>query len=220
MDGDLVPQLPPLLLAQGRYAKNVRAVFPGHNTDEGFIFIDPAAQNTSAFNARVSTTLLDAQPEILAYIENTLYPPVFDNQTGLGYNDTISRLATLTADVLNTCNVYGLLQAFGPNVSYAFLFEEGRGLHAEDTPYTFYNYQPTEDVYGFGLINATVAQTLQDWILNFAATGNPNGPRTASIPTYGAGRTMGALSNNAVGSPVVDPAGKERCEFWQKALYV
>lgn len=35
VDGIYTPALPAVLLAQGRYAKNVKAVFSGHNTDEG-----------------------------------------------------------------------------------------------------------------------------------------------------------------------------------------
>ena len=42
VDGNIVPQLPALLLAQSRRAKNVRTIFTGHNSNEGFIFVDPA----------------------------------------------------------------------------------------------------------------------------------------------------------------------------------
>ena len=223
VDGDFVPQLPIQLLAQGRFAKNIKGVLVAHNTDEGLIFTNPSIQNTSTFNTQLASVLLpDAQPEVLNYIENTLYPPVFDNQTGLGYDDTISRLATLTSDYLLGCNAYALLEAFGPDVSHAFLFEEGGGLHAEDTAYMFYNYAITPDPYaflGYPPVNSTVAQTMQDWILNFGASGSPNAPGVANLPVYGPNRMMGALSNQGVGIPVPDPSGQQRCEFWQKALY-
>jgi carboxylesterase type B len=77
VDDLFVPRLPTLLLAQGRYAKNVHSVMSGHNTDEGLIFANPAIQNTTAFNAFVGSIFPDAQPSIIDYVVNTLYPPIF-----------------------------------------------------------------------------------------------------------------------------------------------
>jgi hypothetical protein len=56
-------------------------------------------------------------------------------------------------------------------------------------------------------------------MVNFGARGNPNGPGSVPIQPYGSGHLMGLLSNMGVGTPVKDPAGAERCAFWQKALY-
>ena len=150
VDGNIAPQLPALLLAQGRRAKNVRSIFTGHNSNEGFIFVDPAVQNATALHDRLKTEPIpDVQPAVLDYITDTLYPPIFSNQkelglffsnqTSIGYNDSISRLATLQTDWFLTSNAYALLKAFGVNRTYAYLFDEGLGLHGEDTPYTFYN---------------------------------------------------------------------------------
>ena len=220
VDGTFVPNLPGLLLAQGLYAKNVKRIFTGHNTDEGLIGADPSVQNTSAFNEYLATVLLpDASPDVLNLLENELYPPIFNNKSYYGYNDTTSRLATLLADRSIVCNPYFLMKAFGVDNSYSYLFEVGPSLHGEETPYMFYDYGPTEDAYGFGLVNGTVAQVLQDWVLNFAVTGNPNGVSVPSIPVYGGNRAMGLLSDKGLGSVAPDPAGVERCEFWQKALY-
>ncbi|CAF9919127.1 MAG: hypothetical protein ALECFALPRED_000977 [Alectoria fallacina] len=138
VDGNIVPQLPALLLAQSRRAKN----------------------NATALHDRLKTELIpDVQPAVLDYITDTLYPPIFSyqkelglffsNQTSIGYNDSISSLATLQADWFLTSNAYALLKAFGVNRTYAYLFDEGLGLHGEDTPYTFY---------GIGLVHATVAR--------------------------------------------------------------
>ena len=229
VDGNIAPQLPALLLAQGRRAKNVEAVFTGHCSNEGFLFTDPSVQNATAFNNRLQSEVLpDIQPALLDYIINELYPPIFSNKkdlglffsnvTSIGYNDTTSRLATLQADLLLTSNVDALLKAFGVNNSYAYLFDEGLGVHGEDTLYTFYNDGPTLDSDGFK-VNETVATGSQDWILSFAATGNPNGKSKAGFPPYGTNRTMRLLSNLGLGVTVADPAGKERCDFWEKALY-
>lgn len=220
VDGNIAPLLPSSLLAQGRFAKNVRAVVSAHNTDEGLIFANPAIQNTTAFNAFVASQLLpDAQPEIIDYVINTLYPPIFDNETGLGYNDTTSRLATLIADRFSICHAWSLLTAFNVSETHGILFVEGVGLHTEDTPYAFYNNGPTEDNFGIGVVNGTVAHELQDWMIGFGATGNNNRPGSAYVPVYGQNRSMGLMSNKGSGLDATDPAGLQRCEFWETALY-
>lgn len=214
IDGTFVQDIPARLLRQGKYASNVRTVFTGHNTNEGLIFTDPAVQNTSAFDEFLPLLLPLANASTLSLLKSTLYPPIFTNVSRYGYNDTISRLATLQADLLLTCNAYALLEAFGANKSHAYLFEEGASLHAEETPYMFYNYTKTPDAYGLGDVNGTVAKELQDWVVSFVARGDPDGPGAAKLPFYGENRTMGVMSNKGVGLEAKDPAGKERCEFW------
>lgn len=53
VDGNIAPQLPALLLAQGRRAKNVQAVFTGHCSNEGLPFSKLLASTT---HARISST--------------------------------------------------------------------------------------------------------------------------------------------------------------------
>lgn len=60
---------------------------------------------------------------------------------------------------------------------------------------------------------------LQGWVLNFAVTGNPNRVSVPYVPVYGANTPMSLLSDKGLGLIVPDPAGLERCEFKQKALY-
>lgn len=218
VDGVFATALPQALLSQGRRAKNVKNVMSGHNTQEGLIFTNPAIQNTSAFDAFLKTVLPDAQTQYLNDTETEFYPPNF-NSSAAGYNDTITRLSTLLADQLLNCNVQALMSAFGRNKSHAYLFDEGPGLHGEEEPYIFYNGAPEADQYGYGMVNASVALALQDWVLNFAATGNPNGGDAPEIDVYGEG-VLGLLSNKAIGGGVKDPAGKERCEVWNEVLYI
>lgn len=220
IDGDFVPAPPTLLLQQGRFAKNVKALFSGHNTDEGLIFTPPQIQNQTALSTYLSQSLLpDAPAPVLSVITDKLYPPETGLKTPYHYNDTISRTSTLLADYLLNCNVQALLEAFNPNVSHAYLFEEGPALHGEETPYYFYNYGPEADNYGFGNVNGTVAKMQQDWIVSFVATGNPNAKGNVAIPVYGANQNMGVMSNKGLGLTGPDPALKERCDFWQSALY-
>ncbi|KAL8672202.1 MAG: hypothetical protein Q9168_003334 [Polycauliona sp. 1 TL-2023] len=195
------------------------AIFTGHNTNEGFLFTDPSTQNITAFNAQVASYLPDAANQTLDLIENSLYPPTFNQPSKLSYNDSISRLSTLSGDFIVNCNMYALLESFNSSSPHGFLFAEGGGLHGEETPYTFNTDGPEADVYGFGKVNGTVAEALQDWLLTFTAKGDPNGAEEPKIPVYGTKRELGLLSNKGLGASTVDPAGKERCEFWNKELY-
>lgn len=160
VDGLFVLQLPDQLLAQGRRARNIRPVMGNHNPNEGLIFTNPATQNNSAFDASIETTL----PDIQSYVADMvieLYPDIFDNQTGLGYNDSFSRATTLMSDLIVTCNMNALLESFSANQTYSCLFGEGGGLHGADTDYVFYT-GPAEESYGLGPVNETLAFQMQN----------------------------------------------------------
>lgn len=177
-------------------------------------------QNDTAFEAYLSGAVIpDAPTPILNQVINVLYPPIYNEPKKYGYNDTISRLSTLLADVLLNCNVQAVLEAFGVDKSHAYLFQEGPGLHGEETPYMFYDDGPEADAYGFGQVNATVAETLQNWVVTFGATGTPNGQGNVNSPAYGGNHILALLSNKGIGLPVPDPAAKQRCDFWNRALY-
>jgi len=217
VDGTLVPQLPTLLLKQGKYAKNVKNAFLSHNSDEGIIFAPPNVQNDSAFNSYVHYPFLpDAQQAVLDLVENHLYPATYNNLSGLGYDTEITRAAVMIADYFSLCHTQGLAQTF--NTSHAFLFAAGEGFHGEDTSYTFYN-GPALDPVTMRPINTTIAYAIQDWIIQFGCTGDPNGPGLFPVPLYGPKREMVLLSDNSTGKTVVDNAGYERCEFWNNALF-
>jgi acetylcholinesterase len=117
VNGEVVRTLPGQLLARGLYSKNVKSVMVGHNFDEGLLFVNIAAQNTSAVNAHIASLLPDASTAVLGNIENELYPAVYNNPYR-GYNDSSSRQAEFPADLNIVCNAYYLLKAFGFNNSY------------------------------------------------------------------------------------------------------
>ena len=121
--------------------------------------------------------------------------------------------------MLLTSNVQIVLIAIGVNKTHAYLFDEGLGLHGEHSPYTFYNYEPTPDAVGIGSVNATVAKAFQDWLVNFVSTGTSNEKGSVGLSVYGDNQTVGLLSSRALRILVKDPKGKERCGFWEKALY-
>ena len=87
-----------------------------------------------------------------------------------------------------TCHTNWLDRAFH-NATYGYQFGVPPGVHAQDTDYTFYNGPGTPDVYK--TYNATVAQALQQFIINFTMTGSPNGQGNSSaFPAYGNGTLL------------------------------
>ncbi|KAL9070426.1 MAG: hypothetical protein Q9161_004850 [Pseudevernia consocians] len=81
-----------------------------------------------------------------------------------------------------------------------------------DTAYTFYNGPGTTDAYM--TYNATVAQALQQYIIEFTMTGNPNGQGNSSaFPAYGNGTL---LNLNDAGFPrIPDTTANQRCLYFQ-----
>lgn len=162
---------------------------------------------------------------VLDYIENDLYlPPVSTFNTtsqelGYTYNSTTERLASVISDFAVDCNVVALADAMGVNQTYTYLFAENAGLHGEDVAFTFYDDGPTPDPEYVGLINTTIAITLQDWIIGFVAARNPNVQGISPVPVYGDNQNMAVLSHELLGQSVTDTANTTRCAFWNKALY-
>ena len=88
VDGLFAPALPGKLLLQGSYDTGIKVLL-GHNADEGLLFTSPAVTNNSALAVTLQTDFPDLNPSISAYIQDVLYPPVFDGS--LGYKDEIGR---------------------------------------------------------------------------------------------------------------------------------
>ena len=89
VDGLFTPALPGKLLLQGSYDKSLK-VMVGHNSNEGLVFTDPAVSNNSAFDAAIVRYFPNISPAVRTYIEDELYPPVFDGS--FGYKDQTGRL--------------------------------------------------------------------------------------------------------------------------------
>ncbi|KAK4549100.1 hypothetical protein LTR36_007556 [Oleoguttula mirabilis] len=213
VDGDFVPQLPGQLLLHGQYDKSLRLMI-GHNADEGLLFTSPFIQNNSAFAAQVEASFptINAWPSVLEYVTNVLYPPIFTGQEAQGYTNQIGRAAALVSEAVFTCNTFFLDKAYGNN-TYAYFFTVGSALHGSDIPYTYYNGNSST------VLNASIAIALQEYITHFAETGTPNEAGVPYFVMYGANSTVQDLNISSI-TEVMDPTANQRCNWWQKALYV
>ena len=114
VDGLFVPALPGRLLSQGSFDQNIR-VLVGHNSDEGLLFTNPTITNSSAFAELIQTDFPDISPTVANFVENVLYPPVFNGS--YGYTSQFERAILFTAEHIYTCNANFLARAFS-NQSY------------------------------------------------------------------------------------------------------
>ena len=208
VDGLFVPDVPGKLLLQGSYDKNLK-VMVGHNADEGLDFTSPAIQNDTTLNSFLQQYFPDISSTILSYVENVLYPPIFNGS--YGYTSDFQRAVLITADISFTCNTNYLDRAFN-NMTYAYQFDVGPALHGQDVPYTFFN-GPNPSV-----ANDSIAVALQEYITSFIINGVPSGPGIPMFPIYGTGAIEINLNATTI-SDTFDTNSNARCFFWQKALY-
>ncbi|EUC41839.1 hypothetical protein COCMIDRAFT_8509 [Bipolaris oryzae ATCC 44560] len=210
VDGDFVPLQPGLLLAQGRFDKDVRVMI-GYNADEGAVFTPTSVNTSTALRAQVGQSYANAPQSTIDYIVDTLYPPVFDGS--LGYTNDYERGKLIVAESAFTCNTYFLSEAYG-NETYVYLFAVPPALHGQDVPYTYYDGGALSD----SVRNATVARALQEFITSFAETGVPDAVGVKEFQVYGPNATVLELDITGF-EEVRDRNANARCAWWQKALY-
>ncbi|KAL2794574.1 Alpha/Beta hydrolase protein [Aspergillus keveii] len=208
VDGTFSPSLPGQLLEQGTFHKNVNFMV-GSNSDEGLLFIMPTAQEESGYQQYLDENIPGITEGSRGYISNTLYPPIFNGNSG--YRTRLERGALTLSDFIFQCNTDYINRAFRGR-SFAYRISIPPGTHAQDLPYTFYN-GPSQAV-----ANDTVALILQDYITSFAKTGVPASSLGPVFERYGKGAGLLNFEPDAI-LTTLDPAASERCRWWQKALY-
>lgn len=211
-DGFFAPDFPTRMLVQGSHFKDID-VLVGYNTNEGLTLVNPAFQDSSTgaeteelFEELIRAQFPSISSDIVQYILQTLYPPIYDGSQG--YTDTVGRISEYIGDAIlkNTANAIN--RAYG-NASYGYEYSIGPALHADDVPYTFFNGPSS-------LVPAPErALELQEYLTSFAIKGVPSSRQATGFPTY---RT-GVLKIRDDGySIVTDSTANERNTWWQKTL--
>lgn len=194
----------------------------GHNADEGLDFT-PIIETDDDFTLFVSEFLpsLAALPDVVSYITDTLYPPIFDGSQAQNYTNNIARAAAVTSEAIFTCNTYYLDKAYG-NDTYAYLFAIPPALHGQDISYTYYNANGSAIAgsggTSVGVVAPQIAIALQEYITHFAETGNPNEKGVPYFPLYGQNATVQVLNVTGI-REARDPTANYRCDWWQKVLW-
>jgi carboxylesterase type B len=209
VDGLYIPELPARSLAQGKVDKAV-SVIVAHTSDEGLLFTNPGVQDDAGFKNFFQSFMPNVPATKINTLASQVYPPNFSGSQP--YTTQTERLKLAIGEALIDCNAFGLHTAFG-NATRGYLFDVCPGLHAQDVPYAFFNGE-TSDFLGL-LINAGVAGTLQDWIVDFTLLGAESGSSVTQLPLYG---STGQVLQVPTFSSVQDPARNQRCHFWLNDL--
>ncbi|KAL8849807.1 MAG: hypothetical protein Q9221_005223 [Calogaya cf. arnoldii] len=207
VDGLITPGIPGKLLLQGSFDRDLKLML-GYNGNEGLVFTNPSVTNDTSYDANIESSFPSINPSVANRVRNELYPPPSDNTT---YSDSIGRTSLTIAESTFVCNTVYLERAFG-NQTYTYLFSIPPALHGDDIDYTFFN-GPNDEVK-----SAATAVALQVYITSFAATGMPSGPSLPQFPLYRNDSRIINLNATSI-TEMTDPIAKERCLFWQKALY-
>ncbi|KAK7539308.1 acetylcholinesterase [Phyllosticta citribraziliensis] len=219
-DGFFVPADPKTLLNHRQFARKLR-ILSAHNTNEGLLFTPPLNSDAD-FQGWARNAFRYAQPAVLSYITDTLYPNRLDGS--LGYRDQVARAALLISEAAFTCNTVGLSSAFSNN-TYSYLFSTFPGLHGQDNGLTY--YVPGQRYSGGGgdtyiadfPVNETAAFALQDYLVSFAANGKPDSAvdGVPDFPMVGEQARVLDVGNSAIREGR-DPASNDRCRWWQLQL--
>jgi carboxylesterase type B len=154
-----------------------------------------------ASNSTINTLLTD------------IYPDVLDGSQL--WETEFARAVQLSSDAFFSCTTAYLAAAKG-NATHNYIFAYPPGYHAEDVPYVFFNGDTTTLDDGFP-VNAPLAIALQDYIVAFARTGNPNTATLPQFPEYGNKSIVLRLSDTGI-TTQVDDMRNARCEWWQQAI--
>ncbi|KAH7074546.1 Alpha/Beta hydrolase protein [Paraphoma chrysanthemicola] len=228
VDGVFVPELLSLLFLHGRFHHSVETMV-GHNGDEGVAY--PVLRNDQEFEAYVTLSFPNAPSYIQRYISQKLYPPVLETSGDVledydpmkseaiivtGYNTALGRQSLFTSETVINCLTHYVNKAFRGR-TYSYVFGAPPALHGQELYYVFYNEQAT-DIF-FRPLNRTLAHIIQDYWMNFAKFGDPNGEGLPHFSRWGNDSNVQELSLARVG-PRPDPLDSNRCGWWQLGLYV
>lgn len=206
VDGVFVTSHPGLALQNGQYAKNITLMM-GHNTNEGPFFAPSFVTSNADLSSWLQSSYPLAAPQTLDYVTSTLYPPVYDGSQN--YTSPVTRAIKIITEQIFTCNTNYLTRAAN-NDTHNYEFQVPPALHGNDVAYFFWN--------GESGVRPNIATTLQKYITNFAASGDPNGPGLPTFPIQG--MNASEIGLNITGINVqVDPTVNQRCRWWQKYLY-
>jgi carboxylesterase type B len=207
-----VPDLPLRLIAQDKFHKV--GVMVGHNSDEGLLFTPPFIQTQAEDVAEFTALFPTADPSMVSYITNILYPPIYNGS--YGYMDAIGRNSLAISDFLVGCNAHYLAQKLSPG--YGYIFSIPPGLHGEDVAYTFFNGDTSTADEGVPVYPA-VATAFQRYLTQYAMTGTPSTEGYQTFSEYGSNNTITYINFLGLGSHEEDPAAKPACQFWAEAPY-
>ena len=158
----------------------------------------------------MENTIPKIPQSLLSYVTQTLYPPIFDGSTGLPYRTYLERATHFTSEIGIECLSDYLGQAVEGKI-FNYLFDVPPALHGEDLGYTFFDGEDNS-------VDSAVALPFQQYILNFARTGNPNSDSLPRFDEYG--RSAWTMDVKTGGfRHITNPGANDRCRRWQDTFF-
>ncbi|PGH11199.1 hypothetical protein AJ79_05041 [Helicocarpus griseus UAMH5409] len=214
VDGDLVPDHPGILLAEGKFAKDVKVMtsFVKNEFPSG---TDPFVNTDEEFAQYFRESFPGVSESSVDHIINALYPPTLDGTHG--YDNQYERLLQAGNDFAYGCNTFYLDKAFN-NQTHVFQFsvppgDQKEAAHADDKAYLYYTGDPST-VGG----NSDLAVAFQEYITSFAVTGVPIAKAWPEFPVYGQDAHILNFTTDGIVA-ATDPYATETCNWWQFGLF-
>ena len=206
VDGGYVPDLPGVLLLEGKFNRGVTLML-GHNSHEGSAFVTQSVNNEAVFMAGVTEVLQGVDKETISFVLTKLYPPASETDV---YDNNYGRLVLLVSEITFVCNTRYLSTAFG-NATWNYRFQVPPGTHAQDVPWTFYRGNTTN-------VDPALAEAMQVYFTKFGEQANPNNAELPNWPLYGDDAHITTFGLDGIGA-AIDDAKNERCAYWQAGKY-
>ncbi|KAI0122012.1 alpha/beta-hydrolase [Daldinia grandis] len=214
-DDAFVTELPQKLLYQGKFDSTVDLLL-SHTSHESVPFLPTGIKTAADVKAYVRKILPTASDKTIDVMltDRRLYPDVLVGGK-YPWNTQSARLERLVTDINFACTTQYLSRARG-NDTFNLVFTHLPGWHADDVPYVFFNGD-TRTTNNKVFVDGRLATQLQDYIVAFAQTGNPNAAGGPHFPKYGRNSTILELGYNKFRKGADDLWGK-RCAWIQEAM--
>ncbi|KAK6077846.1 carboxylesterase family protein [Seiridium cupressi] len=213
VDGTYVPNHPQVLLLEGKFDDSVNLMLQ-HTSNESVPFTSTNITTAAELREYVIEQFPGIFNDTLNYMLTYVWPDVLDGT--YPWTTEFARAVKIGTEIQFACSTRYLSVAFD-NATYDSIFAYPPGYHAQDVPYVFFNGDTTTLDDGLA-VNPTIAQALQDHIIAFTETGDPNYVGEAlTWPIYGS--SAQTLEYTYSGQVIVtDDMKNNRCAWIQQAL--
>ncbi|KAI3325707.1 carboxylesterase [Xylariaceae sp. AK1471] len=204
-DGTFVPKLPQILLPEGKFDQSVNLLI-SHVLNESVTFTPTDIKTPADVRLRLAEAFPEASNSTINTLLKDIYPDVLDGSEP--WETEFARAVQLSTDAFFTCTTAYLAEAKG-NATHNYIFAYPPGFHGDDLAYTFFN--------GESSVDADLAIALQDYLVAFAMTGDPNTSALPKFPEYGDEGLILRFSELGI-TTQVDDVRNRRCEWLQQAI--
>ncbi|KAF7531969.1 hypothetical protein G7054_g8395 [Neopestalotiopsis clavispora] len=213
VDGTYVPNHPQVLLLEGKFDDSVNLML-SHTSNESVPFTPTTIATAEDLYELVATEFPEVSNETIDYMLTTVWPDVLNGS--YPWTTEFARAVKIGTEIQFACSARFLSVAFD-NATYDSIFAYPPGYHAQDVPYVFFNGDTSTLDDGLP-VNPTIAHAIQDHIMTFTLTGDPNYLGEAvTWPLYGS--SAQTLEYTYAGQVIVtDDLKNDRCTWIQQAM--